>query len=187
MKNKFDNVDRQLVLRHLKKIIDRTLLKVGTSKIYFHDNSGSYYCILGGIDYWHGIPKEIIDSKINSYDEAFLVFAKKYRHRIELFMESIQPVIKNRGRLNFNNEKYFFNIKSIESNYLSIRELPNYHLKKIGEFSYSDKTRESVRKSNELNKLFQNMSEDELEKSIKLLEDHRKVILSQKQNVCKAC
>lgn len=173
MPDKFDQIDRQLVQKALENHLETNLARVGNKRILLKDNSGNCYCTLGGIDFWHGIPREIIEFENYNFKHMFLVIAKKYRQHMDIFIGSMTHLVDDKKRLKANKDKYFFNIKNIEGDRLSIKELPTFHLHKIERIEYSQKDKDSVKRLNDFAKLTKNMSQIELTELLATLKELR--------------
>jgi len=142
METKFSDADRSRVVNALEKELQCDLSKIGKRKILFSDNAGHRYCVLGGRDHWHGVPKELIDIRDNSFKETSLVIAKMLKTKMVIFMASIGPLIEKKDELSSTNTHYHFNIERIEPDHLRIKEIPSYRLQKLTEFPYDDEMKE---------------------------------------------
>ena len=173
MVEKFDEFDRKRVVNELEKKLKCHFSKIGNSRTLFSDNAGNRYYVLGGVDNWHGIPKELIDIRDNSFKETFLIIAKRWKTKIEIFMASIEPLIENKDKLSPTNKHYQFNIERIEENHLRIKQLQRYCPKKIAEIPYDNKIKEKQKEDfqliKELNKDFNKLSREEQVEVLKKL------------------
>jgi len=165
--------DRDRVVNVLEKELQCDLSKIGKPrKILFSDKAGHRYCVLGGRD-WHGVPKELIDIRDNSFKETSLVIAKMLKTKIVIFMASIEPLIENKDKLSSTNTHYHFNIGRIEPDHLRIKEIPSYRLQKLTEFPYDDEMKEKQKDGfqlkKEIDKTFAKLSPEERKEAIKLL------------------
>jgi len=163
MGSKFDELSRHLVIRNLEKTLGVHLIRIkGYRKIFRDATSGNCYCILGGIDNWHGIPKSFFDEDHPNWNASFIVIAKQYRTTIEVYMSLLSNVIASKKLLSTSSTQYQFFVKRFGSQSLAIRELPHFFPRKIMSIPYSDDSSEREKTLIELEKHLANMSEGEL-------------------------
>ena len=62
-KVKFDEVDRDCVIDALQKRYGVQLDRVPPYRKWLRDESGKNWWVLGGVDDWHGIPKEMMEGE----------------------------------------------------------------------------------------------------------------------------
>lgn len=168
MAEKFDDIDRYVIKEWLENYLKTKLKQIGMRRKYFSGDNGKCYCILGGKDYFHGIPKSIIDSAVTECIDTQLVIVIKDLEKFEIYLNSIRKLIDNKDRLSYSamNKQYEFNIIK-EKGFLKIKELQNihYYLDKVGEFLFDEQKRNQAKINFKLYKDFlESVSEEEREK-----------------------
>ena len=133
METRFSDADREMVVNVLEKELQCDLSKTGKLRKIFSDKAGHRYCVVGWGD-WHGVPKELIDIRDNSFKETSLVIAKMLKTKIVIYMASIEPLIENKNKLPSTETNYHIHISRIEPDHLRIKEIPSYRLQKLTEF-----------------------------------------------------
>ena len=132
---KFGNHERKRVFERLEKLRSVKLNPVGRSKTFLKGSDRSYYCVLGGTDDWHGIPKETMEHCKKDCANVYLVIARWLRTKIEIYMGSMKPLVDGRGSLTHTKQGDFhFDLKTPTDGILSIQQVPGAKLSKIDEF-----------------------------------------------------
>ena len=99
---KFNDIDRKLVIEELEKIQGVTLEQLKPSRKLYKSSNNLLYLISGGIEDWHGINKNIIDqlSRLTSSDkENVFIVVKKYCTQIDLFVGSLSIFLSQKDKL----------------------------------------------------------------------------------------
>ena len=171
MTEKFNDVDRYVIKEWLENYLQTKLKKKkGHGRKYFSGDNGKCYCVLGGEEEFHGISKEFIDSEARECIDTELVIVKKYKNKFEIYMNSIEKLIKNKDKLSLSRtgtrEQYEFNI-IIEKGFLKIKEFKNlpYYFEKIGEIPYDKEKKNQAKINFKLYKDFlESVSQEERER-----------------------
>lgn len=134
---KFNEDDRLQVIHRLESYFSAKFEQKSNSRQCFQDASGKLYCIVGASEDWHGIAAKIFNYQEAQRSDAFLIIAKRYQNKIDIFLGSLSLLIKNKTKLHLSMTGYFqFNTKIMGSS-LAIKEIPQFYLEKIGEIDYS--------------------------------------------------
>ncbi|OGT81746.1 MAG: hypothetical protein A3H91_08430 [Gammaproteobacteria bacterium RIFCSPLOWO2_02_FULL_61_13] len=141
-KQKFDEIDRRKVIAELEKEFKVHLQSIGNRRIYLTDDNARRYCVLGGYEDWHGIPRDIMEREENDPSDTILVIAKRRRTSIDIFCGPFSPLIRNKKKLTRTNTGQFeFNLQS-RGAALFVKEVPDLVLSKLGMTEYSQAGRE---------------------------------------------
>ena len=158
-KQKFGDTERRRVIEELEKLFSMKLTPIKSYKKYLSGTDGKKYCIVGGYEEWHGVPDEVIVQDQAGIAKTVLVVAVVLRDKIEMFLGPIEPLAKNRDMLTLvSGGGYQFNIKSTFGGRMYIKELSDYSLSKIQEFSYSPREKDKEKSMHGLVKEFKRLS-----------------------------
>ena len=162
MIDKFDKWDRKRVIGLIQETSGITLSAVGSRDIWFRDESGSEWWILGGKDDFHGIPREMMERESGGEPTGQLVFAQKLADSLNVYLGSVQPLVAAKHKLSRRKKDnaYLFNVV-VRNDSMRIVEEPSVVLKKIGTIPHTDSDRESVKKFEDVMKQFGSMTPDE--------------------------
>lgn len=131
-KHKFDETDRDKVISEIERHFDTKLSRFGRRKKVLQDPSGKSYWILGGYDDWHGVTSDMVKEEETRATDGVLVIAKRHKTTIDIFVGPLRPLIANSPNLSHVQKgDYQFNI-SIRGNSMTIREVPELMLRKLG-------------------------------------------------------
>lgn len=137
---KFDEVDRNRVVKEVQKTLQITLSPIGRYRKYFKGDDQKNYCIIGGYGDWHGLQGEFLLPLASGEKDRVLVIARVLRNRMELYAASMQELIRNKDRLviakNSTGSEYQFDVEYKYKDRASIQRIPSFYLKKIHEFEY---------------------------------------------------
>ncbi len=86
MSRKFDSQDRKTVISDVNKHLGVKLTNIGRRQKYLKDEYDKRYWVLGGYDYWHGIPSEMMESEVQAKDNATLIIAVRKKTGIDIFL-----------------------------------------------------------------------------------------------------
>ena len=98
-KVKFDEADRRKVIAELEQIRGISLKQVGSRKKHLKDQNGREYWVLGGVEDWHGVPADMMESGLSNPSNVELVIARRLKYKIEIFMGPAAILITNRKSL----------------------------------------------------------------------------------------
>lgn len=157
---RFDNLDRKVVIDHVQERYGVSLEKVGGRDKWRRDESGRNWFVLGGKDDWHGIPEEMMEDERQAQIEGMLVVAQKKRTCIELFSGPLRPIVDERSRLyraTRSTGDYQFTVRSYGDG-LRCAQIPNFVLKRFGSIPWSAGYRERDKRRKEFHKLITTMS-----------------------------
>ena len=129
---KFDETDRSKVISEVESHFGTKLSRVGGYRKFLQDASGKSYWVLGGYEDWHGITSDMLKEEQRRATDGVLVVAKRHKSTIDTFYGPLKPLIANyRDLSRTRTGDYQFNI-SIRGSIMTIRELPNLSLRRIG-------------------------------------------------------
>lgn len=168
---KFDEYDRNEVVKEIQKILGIKLFPIGNYRKFFRGSDQKHYCIVGGYGDWHGLNKEFLMPLSSEEKDRILVIARMMRLRIELYAGSMNELIKNKNLLartkNTGSSEYQFDVDYKYVGKASIKQLPGYHLKRIHEFEYDPGNDNLISR-------FQSMSEEQRQEFLtKLIASNR--------------
>ena len=133
---KFSGDERKPVIERLETLKHIKLKPVGRYKKFLEGSDGMYYCIVGGIDDWHAIPKEVMDQEKKDQASVYLVIARLLKTKIEIYGGLLKPLFELRGSLSRNQKGDFqLNLKTPTDGILSIKEVAGVKFEKLDEFS----------------------------------------------------
>ncbi len=159
-KKKFDERDRDRVIKEIQKIAGIHLSPIGNYRKFFRGNDQKHYCVVGGYGDWHGLNKDFLAPLSAGEKDRILIIARMMRLRIELYAGSMNELIKNKNLLvwtkNTGSSEYQFDVEYRYIDKASIKQLPGYHLRKIHEFEYDPEKEDLV-------SAFRSMSEEQQE------------------------
>ena len=139
---KFDSWDRRLVIDAVEKLCGVRLTKVGKRDIWWRDESGKSWWILGGQGF-QGIPGEMVEDETQVHSDGMLVIAQRKKTYMEVFSASLRRFVSARDMLSRDKGgDYKFNVE-VNGDVLFVvgrdkAVLPGVGLKKITEFPYSE-------------------------------------------------
>ena len=157
---KFDNLDRKVVIDCVQERYGVSLGKVGGRDKWRRDESGRNWCVLGGKDDWHGIPEEMMEDERQARIEGMLVVAQKKRTCIELFSGPLRLIVDERDKLYRaarSTGDYQFTINPY-GDHLRCAQIPNCVLKRFDSIPWSAGDREREKGMKEFHKLVTTMS-----------------------------
>ena len=171
-KMKFDETDRRRVIAELEREREITLKRVGKRRKHLKDENGREYWVLGGVEDWHGIPSDMMESGLSDPTNVDLVIARRLNTKIEIYAGPAELLITAREYLIHTQKGDFqFNVQS-HGDYLSINENFRVRLKKFCEVNYSDDEKETDverhQVTSELNRIWENLSPVEKEDFMKI-------------------
>ena len=167
-KVKFDELDRDRVIDALQEYYGVQLDKIPPYRKWLRDESGRNWWVLGGIDDWHGIPKEMMDHEKESQIEGMFVFAVRKRTSIEMFGGPPTHLVSSRAKLDLKEDQYRFNVVA-QGDFVRCIQVPDVMLERITSFSHSDEDRERLRNMKELIKIAKKLSDEELDEFMERL------------------
>ena len=172
MMDKFDKWDRKRVVGLIQEKFDVTLSAVESRDIWFRDESGAEWWILGGKGDFHGISEEMMARERGGEFTGRLVFARKLIGSLNVYIGPLLPLIDAKHSLSRRKEDnaYLFNVVARKDS-LRIVEAPSVVLKKIDTIQHSDSDRESARNVERAAKMFASLSQDQRDELLKKLED----------------
>jgi hypothetical protein len=136
---KFDEADREAVIRAIEDRLGVRLSPVGRRRKWLRDGDGRSYWVLGGYGEWHGIPEEMIDAEAKNPTTGMLVIANRKREALQVFVGPVDPVVRNRHRL-YRARKttgdYQFTLTQKGAR-LHINQVPGFALTELSTFGYT--------------------------------------------------
>lgn len=168
---KFDNVDRNRVIKNVEDHYCVTLSKVGRRPKWLQDEAQINYWVIGGYGEWHGIPEEMMQAELKANDEGKLIVAIRKKASMDIFSGGVNPLVQNRRKL-YRAKKttgdYQFTYK-VRGNHLIIDQLPTYSLEKIATLEYSNSKKEQDKNNEKAKKILKGMPPDEINKLLESL------------------
>lgn len=129
---KFDESDRGKVIAEVESHFGVTLSRVGKFHKFLKDASGKSYWVLGGYEYWHGVPSEMLEAEKQDPTDGVLIVAKRWPKAIDIFFGELQPMVVNeRALCHTQTGDFQFNI-FIRGNLMTVKEIPSLVLHKLG-------------------------------------------------------
>lgn len=156
-KKKFDEHDRQKVIVAIEQHFGISLKKIGSYRKYLSDQHGRRYIVLGGYEDWHGISRNIFDEEEATLGDTTLIIGKRSKTHIEIYSGSFQPLLDSKAHLAKTEDQYVFNLQSSTSG-ITVREVPNLRLRRLGEAKYSLEENQTERKEHEITALIERLS-----------------------------
>ena len=165
MSRKFDSQDRKTVISDVNKHLGVKLTNIGRRQKYLKDEYDKRYWVLGGYDYWHGIPSEMMESEVQAKDNATLIIAVRKKTGIDIFIGSVGPFVSGRNFLSRNAKgDYQFHLEE-RGWELFPKELPGTKLILLSTVDYSLESKDTDRASflgqKNLENLFSKLSNEE--------------------------
>jgi hypothetical protein len=136
----FDEKCRRRVVRELQRHFRVDLKKIGRLRKYLVDNKGVRYIVLGGVEYWHGIPQSIFRDEESAAGETVLVIATLDGNSLDIFVGPFRPMLEHRGRLSVYEDHYVFHLHRFTTRLL-LREIPSLELKQITQHTPEERRR----------------------------------------------
>ena|SRR6185295_8453262 len=127
---RFDENCRRRVIRELQRHFGVDLRKVGHLQKYLVDDKGVRYVVLGGVDYWHGIPRSIFRDEAHAGGDTVLAIATLDGNDLDIFVGPFRPMLEHRDRLSPDKDDYVFHFHRFTTRLL-VREIPSLELKQI--------------------------------------------------------
>src|SRR4249919_181358 len=127
---KFDENCRRRVVRELQRHFRVDLKKIGRLQKYLVDNKGVRYIVLGGVDYWHGIPHSIFRDEESAGGDTVLVIATLDGNSLDIFAGPFRPMLEHRDRLAVYEDHHVVHLHRFTTRLL-VREIPSLELKQI--------------------------------------------------------
>lgn len=152
---KFDDLDRNQVIKEIQEHESVDLQKVGNRPKWLRDASGRNWWVLGGRELWHGIPEEMMEHEKCSEVEGMLVIAYKKLTCIDVFKGPLGPLVSASNE--HPRRTYNFDVKASGA-HMQCKEAPKLVLAKFATIPYSTEDRERDRKLNEFQKSVSAMS-----------------------------
>jgi hypothetical protein len=113
--SKFDEADREAVIRVIQDRYCVRLTPVGRRPKWLRDDNGKNYWVLGASAGWHGVPEEMMDAETKTPTAGKLVIANRSREAIQVFDGPLEPLVRNRNKLSRNKiGDYQFTVKQSE-------------------------------------------------------------------------
>ena len=133
---KFSGDERESVIKRLEKLKNIKLKPVGRYKKFLEGSDRLYYCIVGGRDDWHAIPKEVMEQERKYQASVYLVIARWLKTRIELYGGLLEPLFELRDSLSRTEKGDFqFDLGTPTDGILSIKQVSGVKFEKFDEFS----------------------------------------------------
>ena len=158
---KFDDLDRDRVVKKIEERCSVTLKKVGRRSKWLRDEAGRNWWVLGGQANWHGVPQEMIEDERRAEVGGVIVIADRKRVSIDAFKGPLAPLVSASDRFRHPSGVYNFNVK-ICGDRMWVKEAPNAVLHRLDTIPYSAEDKERDRKQNELQKLVSAMTPEQL-------------------------
>lgn len=154
---KFNERDRKEVVFIVEKYFGIKLSTIRGKK-FFQDQYGRPFWILGGSEDWHGIPSSMFSEKFAAQPKGYLIVAKKYQTKYEVYVGDLDIFLKNKDKLhNTINSYLHFNVV-IKNDLLCVKEIEYFFLEKIdtkktyvSDGNSSEKEKIIIRKANSRN------------------------------------
>jgi hypothetical protein len=154
---KFDELDRERVIRELERRLGIKLSRARNRRIELTDDTGNTFVVLGGVGEWHGLPKELVDHR----KEGTLVIAKRTGERMRVFAGPLGPLVCNAEDLHVHESgDYSFNV-AWRHDYAVIQEIPSARLPFLCELVYTREDKHKDHKISELKKTLSGMTPTE--------------------------
>jgi hypothetical protein len=126
----FDENCERRVVRELQRHFRVDLRKIGRLRKYLVDNKGVRYIVLGGADYWHGIPQSVFQDEETAAGDTVLVIATLDGDGLDVFAGPFRPMLDHKDRLSVYENHYVFHLHRFATRLL-LREIPSLELKQI--------------------------------------------------------
>ena len=136
-KQKFDAQDRYQTIAEIENRCGVKLRPIGRRPKYLIDANSNRYWVLGGYDYWHGVPSAMMDAEVRKADKAALYIAVRKTVRIVIYSGSVEPLVASRDRLSRNIAgDYHFTLDE-RGGHLHVKEIPGVRLALFAVRDYS--------------------------------------------------
>lgn len=143
-KQKFDESDRENVIKEIESCFGVKLSPVGTRKKYLKDQNRRTFWVFGGVEQWHGIPLEMMEAEERSNVDGVFVIAVRDQSRIIIYTGNLMPIIKGKKKLSQTKSgDYHFNICT-RGDLLLIKELPGFYLSRLGTSAAPEETKKAI-------------------------------------------
>ena len=160
---KFDNLDRDCVIRAIQEHCGVKLQRVGSRSKWLRDESGRNWWVLGGRGGWHGIPEEMMEDEKQAQLEGRLVIAEKKLANLELFEGPLSRLVNARDRLYRaaqTNGDYQFTVE-VKGDAMRCAQASDVVLRRIASTPFSDEQKERARQMNKIQKEMLAMSPED--------------------------
>ena len=111
---KFDDLARNHVINAIQEHHGVNLQKKRRLSIWLRDASDRNWCVLGGIETWHGIPVEVVEDEKRAQLKGVFVIAYKKSTNIDVFegpLGRLVSALVERRRATQPPRDYKFNVK----------------------------------------------------------------------------
>ena len=133
MTPKFTDQDRKLVLDELERIQNAKLEQVKPSRKLYRDTNGMFYLISGGVEDWHGINANIMQTLANHNHEGAFVVVKKYKTKMDICVGSLLTFLLNKDKL-VTTQRGGFQFHCVQTeDGLYLDEIPELYCNKVTE------------------------------------------------------
>lgn len=156
-----------MIIREIQERHDNYLTRVGRYRKLLRDESGRYYCVLGGQEDYFGISEGIVEEVKEEARQGYLLIGVKMQDRIEVYGDSFGPVVGNLDELIYTNKGDYQFHTSRRTGRLCIREVEEWCLDLSFEVSLSRD------KFDELRSKIGELSKDEREELLERLREKR--------------
>lgn len=169
-KKKFDEDDRRRVIAVIERHFDISLRAISSFRKYLRDEQGRRYIVLGGYEDWHGISRRIFALEEASPADTTLIIAKRTKAAIDIFSGPFRPLLDHKHDLPKTDTQYEFNLCS-GINGLTVREVPNLVLRRLGETDYTVEEKQAEIRNREVAALLDRLSPTERAELIQRLKN----------------
>ena len=163
---KFDNLDRDRVIRAVQEHFDIHLKRVGSRRKWLRDESGRNWWVLGGKDDYHGIPEDMMEGERHARTEGMLVIAWREVGSIDAFSGPLGSLVSTRDKLyraarTTGDYQFEATVKGDRLVLSGRRRDVVLELKRFATIPYSVEDKERDRKVVEVGKLLATLSSEE--------------------------
>ena len=154
---KFDNPDRNRVIRAVEEYYGVKLVKAGRRPKWLQDESGRNWWVLGGYGGYHGVPEDMMEAELQASTSGMLIIAVRKLPDIEIFSGPVGQLCKNRHNLYraWNTTRDYQFITTGSRNELKVtgeKDVEIVRLERIISFSYSEEDKAQDRELGKLRK-----------------------------------
>lgn len=165
MKQKFDAQDREQTITEITNHLGVKLRRIGGRQKYLIDANSKRYWIIGGYNYWHGIPSAMMDAEVQETDKAALFIAVRKMTKIDIYAGSVESLVAGRDKLSRNKAgDYQFTLNE-RGGQLYVNEIPGIRLDWFAVRDYSidqkDEDRNSFIQLAKMKALYSKLSDEE--------------------------
>ena len=167
---KFDKWDRARVIDAVQEHYGVKLEKIGRHDKWLRDESSRNWWVLGAVEDWHGISKDMMADEKQAQLGGMLIIAERKLTSIEVFAGPLSQLVSSRDKLYaLKTGAYQFTVK-VRGDLMKCVQAPAIVLKRIISIPHSDEDREREQRMNELAKAIAHLTPEELKE---LLEKRR--------------